>query len=805
MNLFKLFKTFLIDQFIFGFGGDSGGGGAPTQSTSYNTNLPEYAKPYVTNMLETTQRQLFDTRQTPSTTNAEGVTTPGSTEITGFKPYKPYSSNVNDYFAGFSPMQQQAQRDTSGLSVPGQYQTATGMTGLAGLGALGTARDAGQYGAAGAMQGLGFGQQAQDPNAVQAYMNPYLQASLNPQLAEIQRQYDTTGQQQQGAAARSGAFGGSREALMASENQRNAGLAKNQVIGQGYNTAFNNAQQQMATAAQLGMQGAGLGLQGIGAQQAGYGQFGQMANQLAGIGGQQLAAKQGIISAQNQMGAQQQAAEQQKINQSIQDYATQQQYPLMQLGFMSNMLRGLPMQATTTQSYQAQPSALNQGLGVLAGAAGAKQAGLFAEGGTIKGLAEGGVTRYANTGMVQGNPDSAVVRGIQAKLQMMSPEQLQQVAKTSPSEEIRTMALQMLQEYKVREQAEQQAKNSIMQDQKAMPTPVSQGVGLPAAPAPSLDGMASGGIIAFADEGQVSLNPDDEALLRQKYITAAQKQREALGLDASQTPRKEYYAKEAEDIARTKEENKGKYLMDLGLGLAGSTGNFIPSVARAASAAGVAAESRKESARSREGQLAKGLADIAEGERLIKLGDVTAGNAMYEKGAERINKVQVAGIKPKDTNQKDYANAYVAAAKAKGDKREEAIIYAEGTDKYVNAVQASRFAQVGVGATNATTQAQEFGSGLYATAATQVEKILKNFRSLEGRKYDELVREDRKNGTNNSAVYRDTLINNTLEGLKRSGGISANTGASTNANTNTGTGGKPPPPDFVLDKKPTKG
>ena len=203
---------------------------------------------------------------------------------------------------------------------------------------------------------------------------------------------------------------------------------------------------------------------------------------------------------------------------------------------------------------------------------------MFKEGGTIKGLAEGGVTRYANTGTVQGNPDSGVVRGIQAKLQMMSPEQLQQIAKTSPSEEIRTMALQMLQEYKVREQAEQQAKNSIMQDQKAMPTPVSQGVGLPAAPAPSLDGMASGGIIAFADEGQVELdprlNPETEALLRQKYITAAQKQREALGLDASQTPRKEYYAKEAEDIARTKEENKGKYLMDLGLGLAGSTGNF---------------------------------------------------------------------------------------------------------------------------------------------------------------------------------------------------------------------------------------
>jgi len=974
MNLIKLFKTFLIDQFVFKLGGDSGGG-QPTQSTSYNTNLPEYAKPYVTNMLESTQRQLFN------------VDDGGG--ITGFKPYKPYSSDVNNYTAGFSPMQQQAQRGTANLQVPGQYQAATNLTNQAAAGSLAASNQASglqnqalgygqagaayggagaQYGGAGAEQAqqaaaltgaqagmygglgsqagqraadlsnlygglgaqsgqtaagqsalygglgaqsgeryagqsLGYGgmgaglglqaagvgnqyaQQATSPAAMQAYMNPYVQSSLAPQLAEIQRQADITGTQQRSGAAKSGAFGGSREALMSAENQRAAQMAKQQAIGQGYDKAFQQAQQAQQYGANLGlqglqagmqgtaqgmqgvgqagsqalagygmglqganqagnqamqgygmglqgagqagtqaMQGYGMGLQGVGAQQAaanlalqgtaqgmqgaglgmqgaqagqqgvqgaigagqyglqGLGQAGQMANQLAGIGGQQLAAQQGIYSAQNAMGAQQQALEQQKINQAIQDYATQQQYPLMQLGFMSNMLRGLPMQATTTQAYQAQPSALNQGLGVLAGAAGAKQAGLFREGGTIKGLAQGGVTGYANTGMVQGNPASEVVSGVQAKLQMMSPEQLQQVAKTSPSEKIRAMALEMLQEYKIREQAEQQAKNSIMQDQKAMPTPVSQGVGLPAAPAPSLDGMASGGIIAFADEGQVSLNPDDEALLRQKYITAAQKQREALGLDASQAPRKEYYAKEAEDIARTKEENKGKYLMDLGLGLAGSTGNFIPSVARAASVAGVAAESRKESARSREGQLAKGLADVAEGERLIKLGDVTAGNAMYEKGAERINKVQVAGIKPKDTNQKDYANAYVAAAKAKGDKREEAIIYAEGTDKYVNAVQASRFAQVGVGATNATTNQQELMAGIVRDANAEVTNLLKPFgMSKESRIYKGLQEADAKNGTNTASQYQDDLIKKSI--ARRSQQNAAPAGGGSSAST----------------------
>jgi len=37
------------------------GGGAPTQtsSTVQNTNVPEYARPYVENMLGATQQQLF--------------------------------------------------------------------------------------------------------------------------------------------------------------------------------------------------------------------------------------------------------------------------------------------------------------------------------------------------------------------------------------------------------------------------------------------------------------------------------------------------------------------------------------------------------------------------------------------------------------------------------------------------------------------------------------------------------------------------------------------------------------------------
>jgi len=421
------------------------GGGGPTQttSTSNTSNIPEYAQPYVETMLGATQKQLYKMDD--------------SGGITGFQPYKAFGGTYDDQgkmtgydagkaLAGFSPAQQQAQQGIMGMQVPGQYGAATNMTNQAALGALGTTGQAGMYGSAGALQGLqgsqigqSLGQMSTDPNAVQSYMNPYIQASLNPQLAEIQRQYNVTGTQQQSGATKSGAFGGSREALMAAENQRNAGLAKNQLIGQGYNQAFQQAQQQMNAANQAAlsgnaqaMQGAGIGLQGVGAQQAGYGQVGQAAGQLAGIGGQQLAAQQGIYNAQNQVGGQQQQLEQQKINQAIQDYANAQQYPIMQLGTMSNMLRGLPMQAQTTQQYQAQANPITQGIGAL-GAGASLYNATKAEGGVIK-AAKGGIMSYDVGGAVYSD------------LLEMEPEQLSKYIKEASSPRVKSMAEQILRE-----------------------------------------------------------------------------------------------------------------------------------------------------------------------------------------------------------------------------------------------------------------------------------------------------------------------------------------------------------------------
>lgn len=367
-------------------GGGSGGGGGPTQTTVQNTNIPEYARPYVETMLGATQQQLFNTRQTPE----------GTTEITGAKPYQAFGASVEGSpyaagmgpteqaaaqaaVAGFSPLQQQAQQGIANLQLPGQFGIASDAALAATQGALG----AGQY-QAGRFSGGQFGGQ----QAAQ-YMNPYLEQSLAPQIAEAQRQAGIAATQQAGQATKAGAFGGSRYGLQEAELQRNLGQNISNIVGQGYNQAFAQAQQQFnqdmarrLQAQQMGEQsrqfGAGLGLQGM---QTGL----QGAGQLANIGGQALGAQQGIYGLQAQTGQQQQQQQQNVLNQMVQNYATAQQYPQQQLAFMNAMLRGLPLQTATTQSYQAAPSAMSQltGLG-LAGAGAYGMATGRKEGGKIE-------------------------------------------------------------------------------------------------------------------------------------------------------------------------------------------------------------------------------------------------------------------------------------------------------------------------------------------------------------------------------------------------------------------------------------
>jgi hypothetical protein len=322
-------------------------------------------------MLGATENQLFQT--TTTGTDAQGNPIQS---ITGFQPYQAYGGTYDANgnltnptqaaqaaVAGFQPLQTQAQQGIGALTGPQTYGQAMDMTNQ-GINQLGqNVSQAGQYGQAGYNAGMSYGQQATDPNAVASYMNPYIQNTLAPSMQLLNQQYGMQQAANQGAQTQAGAFGGSRGTLQNSLNQQNQMLAQNQLVGNAYNQAYNTANQNMQQAAQLGMAGAQQGLAGVQAQQAGINSGLAGAQQLSNLGQQQQTNQENIYNLQNQYGAQQQAYNQNVINQAMQNYANAQQYPIMELGTMSNMLRGLPMQATTTNQYQAQPSALSQAIG----------------------------------------------------------------------------------------------------------------------------------------------------------------------------------------------------------------------------------------------------------------------------------------------------------------------------------------------------------------------------------------------------------------------------------------------------------
>jgi len=352
-------------------GGGGGQQAAPTQTTVNNTSIPEYARPYVETMLGTTQQQLYNYETDPAT---------GQKFASSMKGYTPFSEDPSKYFAGFSPMQEQSFKGAANMGTSPQLDTASGLAGLAGQRAMGTQYDPTQFNA------QQVGTQDYTGQNVSQYMNPYMQNVVDIQQREAQRQADIMGTQRAGQAVKAGAFGGSRAGLMEAEAARNLATQKGDIQAQGQNAAFQNAQQQFNTQqqrdlqAQMANQGAGLQTQQLGEQSRQYGaglgmqglQTGlQAAGQLGQLGQTQYGQQVGNIGLQNQMGAQQQAQQQGILNQQIQNYAMAQQYPQQQLAFMSNMLRGLPMQSTTTNMYQAAPSNVSQlaGLGT-AGIAG---------------------------------------------------------------------------------------------------------------------------------------------------------------------------------------------------------------------------------------------------------------------------------------------------------------------------------------------------------------------------------------------------------------------------------------------------
>jgi hypothetical protein len=135
-----------------------GGGGGPTSSTVTQSNVPDWLRPQVENVLMGAGRNLFQTKKVDSGQKDEAGNIIYNEDITGTKPFVPYSSDPSKYVAGFSPLQQQVQYNAANLMMPGQFNQATGYANAAAQGGLDTANQAAGYGNAGFQSGQ-MGQQ----------------------------------------------------------------------------------------------------------------------------------------------------------------------------------------------------------------------------------------------------------------------------------------------------------------------------------------------------------------------------------------------------------------------------------------------------------------------------------------------------------------------------------------------------------------------------------------------------------------------------------------------------------------------
>jgi len=433
-----------------------GGGGQPSapEKTTTTVELPEWARGYAKDVL------------------AKGS---ALTDINK----NPYQQYGGERIAGFQPLQQRTFETAEQMQPSQQVGLGSSIAGMAGLGALGTNYQGGRF------YGGQFNEQA-----AQDYMDPYAKNVVDYQKAQALRDFQIAQPMRQAQAVQQGAFGGSRSAIIDAEAQRSLNSQLQGIEATGRQAAFQNAQQQFERdqarrlqAQGMGEQsrqyGAGLGMQGL---QTGL----QAAGQLGQLGQTEYGQRMGITQLQSQLGAQQQQQAQRPLDMAYQDFINQQNYPYKQLGFMSDMIRGLPLgQQSASQVYQGSGSTMGQLAGLGMGAYGLSK--MMAEGGEVKTYAGdyGSVTSEGN------------VQGIISDLSDLQLQQAKEAALNARDEEQAQMIDQEI------------ARRANLRS--TMPPEQFAGIA-PALTEEFADGMeqsmATGGIVAFADRGAVKEMPE---------------------------------------------------------------------------------------------------------------------------------------------------------------------------------------------------------------------------------------------------------------------------------------------------------
>lgn len=276
----------------------------PAAGGSSSSTLSAWAGPYVTNMLGEAQAiadQPYQTYQGPMTAGASPLQTQGFQNIStlgtpsqfgtattaaekastaaqnlAYSPTTTFGTtpiSATGIASGYqAPNAYQEGTFSAGFNAPTPYQASTFTTGYTpgqfntGLGAIGS---------------------------VQSYMSPYQQNVIDIQAREARRQADIARQAEQTRLSQAGAYGGSRQAIMEAERQRNLGQQVGDIQERGLQSAYDRALAQRFQEAQLGLQA-----QQYGEQAKQFGTTTGLQAQEMGERSRQFGAQQALSAAQ---------------------------------------------------------------------------------------------------------------------------------------------------------------------------------------------------------------------------------------------------------------------------------------------------------------------------------------------------------------------------------------------------------------------------------------------------------------------------------------------------------------------------
>lgn len=288
--------------------------GSNTTTQTSSTSLPDYIQPYVQDLLGMSQTAA----------------------------HQPYTANPNQQVADTTAATNQANSLITGIANAG---TPAGITN-----------------AQTTLQGIAGYQPTSIANAdLSKYMSPYTQQVLDVQKQQASQDFQEQQAGRDSAAVQAGAFGGSRQALVNSEAQRNLNTQLQGIEATGLNTAYNNATNLFQNDQSNQLQANQLGINAANAEGNLAGNANTLALQnaaaLSGVGTQQQTQQQNVLNAQNT------------------EWQRQNNYPAAQAGLYASLLNGTYQPQTSTSTTTPAPSLISQLLGL--GTAGVGIAGLL--------------------------------------------------------------------------------------------------------------------------------------------------------------------------------------------------------------------------------------------------------------------------------------------------------------------------------------------------------------------------------------------------------------------------------------------